>query len=160
MRALLFILLFTGLAYAAKPPPAPILDAVREAKDARIALCRTSVIDELQVVEGPRKLDGAEVKELAQILGSERSYKNDDRKKFCMVFWDFKIVFNDEKENRFTGVRICTSCRDVNMELNFESKGGGELTADAMGKLGDLFNRWFPNWGRVVRQNRENRERW
>jgi hypothetical protein len=29
-----------------------------------------------------------------------------------------------------------------------------------MGKLESLFDSWFPEWRRVVRHNRENREKW
>ena len=156
---LLFIVA-AELAYAAKPPASPMLEAIQAASEARMALCRSSVIDELQIVQGPRKLDPKEVKEVSAILGSESSYKNDQMKKFCIVVWDFKIALYDPKGNRLSGVRICTSCRDVGIELNSESRGGGELTAEAMAKLEELFNRWFPDWRRVVRQNRENRERW
>jgi hypothetical protein len=160
MRSLISFILAASLAHAAKPPPAPMLEAIQAATEARIALCRTSLIDELQIVQGPRKLEAKELREIAAILGSESSYKNDDLKKFCVVIWDFKVALYDEKGNRLTGVRICTTCRDVGIELNFESKGGGELTAAAMAKLEERFTTWFPDWRRVVRENREKRERW
>jgi hypothetical protein len=137
-----------------------MLEAVATAPEARIALCRQSVIDELQIVQGPRKLDPKEVKAATAILGSESSYKNDQMKKFCIVVWDFKAVLYDEKNSRVIGVWICTSCRDVGIEINREMRGGGELTPEAMSKLESLFDNWFPEWRRVVRQNRENREKW
>jgi hypothetical protein len=131
MRLLLLSISLAASLHAVKPPPTSMLEAVATAPEARIALCRQSVIDELQIVQGPRKLDPKEVKAITAILGSQTSYKNDQTKKFCIVVWDFKAVLHDEKNSRMIGVWICTSCRDVGIEINRETGGGGELTPEA-----------------------------
>lgn len=152
MRRLVSLFMLAFPAFAV--PPKEALDALQVASEGFVAVCKQSPIDELQVMRGPKKLTKEEVAALAAILGHEDNYRNDGWKKFCIVYWDFKIFLYDQKDYRPVALRVCTSCNVIGVQVTYESARGGELLPDPMEQLQALFTEWFPDWRSVAKTNR------
>ena len=153
MRHLLMLFLLVPAALAV--PTKEALEAARSANLGWAAFCKMSLVDELQIIRGPIAASKEEVAELASIFGNEQNFRNDGTKKFCITYWDFKFLLHDEKNNRFVGIKLCTSCRDVGIQRDFYSAvQGGELLPEPMAKLEKLVNKWFPGWQAIAKNNR------
>jgi hypothetical protein len=133
---------------------------LQNAEWGRIALCKPSVVDELQIIGEVRRLTLAEAQKIGSLLASEKSWfeKTPDGEQrgwvsFSSPHWDIKLTLRD-KSGEFLMMRLDTSCCQVSVTVDRQKTRLPNLREQAMNELAKLLNDWFPGWQATTYRNK------
>jgi hypothetical protein len=131
----------------------------------RIAFCKESTVDELQVIGEPRTLSKGEAQKLGGLFGAESSYLKrmpDGSYRgsvaMCIPYWNFKIILHEPVKGTFVTIRFCTSCRQVALKLDGEWIKLDNVQDAGFQEMTKLFDDWFPGWKKISENNKRQRE--
>lgn len=137
------------------------LATLRSATVGRIAFCKPSLVDELQIIGTPRELSQEEARELGALLGANETYFDKSAahgtlaNSFCTPHWDFKILLAGEDERPVVALRLCSSCRQVMLWVGDQPVDCPDIRKPAMTALTKHLDSWFPGWAEATKRNRE-----
>lgn len=152
--------------WAHSTPVEENLALVQKNTSGRIALCTPSIMDELQVIGAPRILSKDEAQFLSRIFGAEISFfeklpngETIQSTSMCMPHWNFKLLLSSLDHKSATSIQLCTSCRQVRMEINGVSMYLPNIREAAFEELSRKLDLWFPNWKKISEINKQKWEK-
>lgn len=127
-----------------------------------VAFCRSTEVDELQVIGEPHRLTPEEADKLAAFLGAEDTWyermPNGDLKSgnsFCLPVWDFKFQLSGYNGEPVISMRLCSSCRQVMAMADYKWVETPTLRPQRVEALFEMLDKWFPDWRTRTKRNRE-----
>lgn len=126
-----------------------------------VAFCRSTEVDELQVVGEPHRLSPAEMDKLTAFLSAEDTWyermPDGDLKggsSFCLPVWDFKFQLSGYNGEPLISMRLCSTCRQVWVMANYKWVTLPNLRPQKVEALYGMLDGWFPDWRSRTKENR------
>lgn len=126
-----------------------------------VAFCRSTEVDELQVIGEPHRLTPEEADKLAAFLSAEDTWyermPNGELKSgnsFCVPVWDFKFQLYGYNGEPIISMRLCSSCRQVMAMADYKWIETPNLRPQKVEVLFAMLDKWFPDWRTRTKQNR------
>ncbi len=127
----------------------------------QVAFCRSSELDELQVIGAPHRLTPEEADRLAAFLSAEDTWyermPNGDLRSassFCLPVWDFKFQLQGYDGKPVISMRLCSSCRQVAAMTDYTRIETPNIRPQKVEALFGMLDGWFPGWRTRTKQNR------
>lgn len=161
---LLHILVLSVAAFVARSSAAEYVSHEVFAKvvQGHVAFCRSTEVDELQVIGEPHRLTPEEADKLAAFLSAEDTwYKrmpNGDlmgASSFCTPVWDFKFQLSGYNGEPLISMRLCSSCRQVAAMVDYKWIETPVIPPQKVETLFAMLDAWFPDWRTRTKQNRQ-----
>lgn len=134
----------------------------RKVVQGHVAFCRSTEVDELQVIGQPRQLTPAEADKLAAFLGAEDTWyerRADGQfwsaNSFCLPVWDFKFQLSGYSGKPVISIRLCSTCRQVAAMADYRWLELPNLRQEMVEELYRMLDGWFPDWRNRTKQNRQ-----
>lgn len=162
-RILRFLVLSVA-AFAARASAAEYVSHEVFAKvvQGHVAFCRSTEVDELQVIGEPHRLTPEDADKLAAFLSAEDTWyermPNGDLRSassFCQPVWDFKFQLSGYNGEPVISMRLCSSCRQVAAMTDYKWIETPLLRPQKVEVLFAMLDKWFPDWRTRTKQNRQ-----